>query len=494
MCSVPGLANREAPEGDADYAGCRDSFKSTSGGTKFLGKKLVSWSSKKQDCTSLSTTEAEYCKVVVYGGMEHGFLIQKGSGGGRDTSVGVASAVKEGVTPSVVDMMVEMERLSSLEDTTVRGSFLPISRPVTTTAGIPYLVKLHGVPVTAFSKDGLSVIATKLGTPLMIDSYTFDMCMQSWGREDHYICNVHVEYEWKPPRCASCKIFGHIHEECLKNIGTGEKKTLKKPSQTSQATASSTGNKKKGVEPTIEVSNSNPFEVLNLVDNDVELGTNRGTTNLVNNGATSSGSSFMNVDNSSTSTIPIIDKIMKFEELLTSGQAILMDEVDNTLKKVKFPSDYDSEDEVASVDNDMAHFLALERIRRDLSRETLIDKVEVLRQAIIDLVMQCTTLPATQASLKRSLFHFSRSTTCFYRLSHSEIVDIEKKSFTPRGIQDYLKAKDQDIKFKDKDVKIKIKIQDHKHAKGTAKEFPRIQGSKIRDVTKSEAISEMTTP
>ncbi|GJW59569.1 retrovirus-related pol polyprotein from transposon TNT 1-94 [Tanacetum coccineum] len=43
---------------DANYAGCRDSFKSTSDGTQFLGKKLVSWSSKKQDCTALSTMEA----------------------------------------------------------------------------------------------------------------------------------------------------------------------------------------------------------------------------------------------------------------------------------------------------------------------------------------------------------------------------------------------------------------------------------------------------
>ncbi|GKB24514.1 hypothetical protein Tco_0863915 [Tanacetum coccineum] len=91
-------------------------------------------------------------------------------------------------------------------------------------------------------------------------------------------------------------------------------------------TSSSSSNKKKGVVPTVEVSNSNPFEVLNLVDNDVELGTNRETTNLVYNGATSSGSSFMNVDNSSTHTTPIIDKIRKFEELLTSGQAILVDE------------------------------------------------------------------------------------------------------------------------------------------------------------------------
>nr|GFB55902.1 uncharacterized mitochondrial protein AtMg00810-like [Tanacetum cinerariifolium] len=38
---------------DADYARCKDTFKSTSGGAQFLGEKLVSWSSKKQDCTKL---------------------------------------------------------------------------------------------------------------------------------------------------------------------------------------------------------------------------------------------------------------------------------------------------------------------------------------------------------------------------------------------------------------------------------------------------------
>ncbi|GJY84283.1 retrovirus-related pol polyprotein from transposon TNT 1-94 [Tanacetum coccineum] len=34
---------------DADYAGCKDTFKSTSSGTQFLGEKLLSWSSKKQE-------------------------------------------------------------------------------------------------------------------------------------------------------------------------------------------------------------------------------------------------------------------------------------------------------------------------------------------------------------------------------------------------------------------------------------------------------------
>nr|GEW12681.1 hypothetical protein [Tanacetum cinerariifolium] len=129
--------------------------------------------------------------------------------------------------------------------------------------------------------DGLSVIATKLGTPLMLDSYTADNVVVAMPRireEGHYTCNVRVEYEWEPPRCSSCKVFGHIHEECPKNKGAGEKKTVNKPSQTSR------------------------------VDNDVEFGTNGGTTNLVNNGATSSGSSFMNTDNDGefASNTPIV--------------------------------------------------------------------------------------------------------------------------------------------------------------------------------------------
>nr|GEW88171.1 integrase, catalytic region, zinc finger, CCHC-type, peptidase aspartic, catalytic [Tanacetum cinerariifolium] len=45
---------------DADHAGCIDSRKSTSGGIQFLGDKLVSWMSKKQNCTAMSSAKAEY--------------------------------------------------------------------------------------------------------------------------------------------------------------------------------------------------------------------------------------------------------------------------------------------------------------------------------------------------------------------------------------------------------------------------------------------------
>nr|GEV47467.1 retrovirus-related Pol polyprotein from transposon TNT 1-94 [Tanacetum cinerariifolium] len=45
---------------DANQAGCRDTRCSTSGSAQFLGDKLVSWSSKKQNSTAISSTKAEY--------------------------------------------------------------------------------------------------------------------------------------------------------------------------------------------------------------------------------------------------------------------------------------------------------------------------------------------------------------------------------------------------------------------------------------------------
>ncbi|GJX97545.1 cytokinin dehydrogenase 3-like protein [Tanacetum coccineum] len=345
----------------------------------------------------------------------------------EDTPVGVAFAVQEGVTPSVVDMTVEIGKQYSLDDTTVLESFPPLSKPVTTTAGnapaiserfanttycfflgkkVAYpvvanyvrntwgkyglvrsmfssstelfsfqfssmdgldamlenvWVKLHGVPVTAFSEDGLNAIATKLGTPLMLDSYTSDMCMESWGRSSYarVMVELKADVELKDNIVVAMpKITREGHYTC-NNTGAGEKKTVKKPSQTSRGVpvgpkmgfkphkeynieyqpvtkkpnASSSGNKKKGVEPTIEVSNSNPFDILNSVDNDEEFGTNGGTNNLVNNEAISSGSFFMNIDNDGecASNTPIGAKIDKIERQIGEGKLRLLDNDGNPL-------------------------------------------------------------------------------------------------------------------------------------------------------------------
>ncbi|GJU57827.1 hypothetical protein Tco_1235593 [Tanacetum coccineum] len=45
---------------DADHVVCQDTRKSTSGSMKLLSDRLVSWSSKKQKSTAISSTKAEY--------------------------------------------------------------------------------------------------------------------------------------------------------------------------------------------------------------------------------------------------------------------------------------------------------------------------------------------------------------------------------------------------------------------------------------------------
>ncbi|GJR69741.1 hypothetical protein Tco_0015806 [Tanacetum coccineum] len=94
-------------------------------------------------------------------------------------------------------------------------------------------------------------------------------------KEGHYTCNVRVEYEWKPR--------------------AGEKKTVMKPSQASRGVP---------VSPKIDFKPQKEYRPVtkkpntsSSVDNDVEFDTNGGTSNLGNNEATPSESSFMNIDN-----------------------------------------------------------------------------------------------------------------------------------------------------------------------------------------------------
>ncbi|GJY51802.1 hypothetical protein Tco_0442649 [Tanacetum coccineum] len=226
--------------------------------------------------------------------MERGFLSQKGSRVGRgikekNVSDSNIKVVKDHVVPSVIvatgntreenigqsstgpttsqsgpDVLFASLLKESIRVVSERyanssyGFFLGKRNPDVNlmkedVVNVSVWVKLHGVHVTAFTEDGLSVIAMKIELiEIQADvelKDTIVVAMPKLTGDGFYTCTVHVEYEWKPPS---------------KKYRPDSKKPTANPS----------GNTKKGVEPTKEVSNSNPFDVLNSVDNDVELGTN----------------------------------------------------------------------------------------------------------------------------------------------------------------------------------------------------------------------------
>ncbi|GJW71741.1 putative RNA-directed DNA polymerase [Tanacetum coccineum] len=183
-------------------------------------------------------------------------------------------------------------------------------------------VKLHGVPATTFSEDGLSVIATKLALiEIRADEelkYTIVVAMPQLVREGFYTCTNRVEYEWKPPRCACCKIFGHVQDECPKKIDSGMAKNLKKPSQSPR-----------GVLVGLKVG----FKPAKQVYRTVFKKTNANTS-----------------ENKKKDVEPTKEKVT------------LVDDEDKPLEKVDSSDDHDSEDEVESVDNEMASFFASKKV------------------------------------------------------------------------------------------------------------------------------------
>nr|GFA22526.1 hypothetical protein [Tanacetum cinerariifolium] len=121
----------------------------------------------------------------------------------------------------------------------------------------PVWVKMNHVPIAAYSEVGLSLITTQIGCPIMLDSYTSNMCVRSWGKNEyamsgaslaqrwnlpdsalievsadrdlmesiviaillgkgkgHTLATIEIEYEWKPPVCSICKIFDPTNDKC----------------------------------------------------------------------------------------------------------------------------------------------------------------------------------------------------------------------------------------------------------------------------------------
>nr|GEU37628.1 hypothetical protein [Tanacetum cinerariifolium] len=187
--------------------------------------------------------------------------------------------------------------------------------------GFPSLSKVTG---TVRSQDG----------SLKEDSYTNSMCLESWGRSNYArilieidVCNdfgdnlvmavpnlegtgytkeiIRVEHEWKPPRCSTCFIFGHLLDHFPKSptrvMNKMDKRGEPKMNQfVGKRNVLTLGN------DTFSLSNS--FKALNVgnsVSEEVETGNKASTSGVQEEGQ------------SSTS---LVEKINMFEKQLREGE------------------------------------------------------------------------------------------------------------------------------------------------------------------------------
>ncbi|GKC53581.1 RNA-directed DNA polymerase, eukaryota, reverse transcriptase zinc-binding domain protein [Tanacetum coccineum] len=82
---------------------------------------------------------------------------------------------------------------------------------------LPCWIKLHNVPLEAWTSNGISAIASGLGKSLIIDKTTtkkIEICYKNNDKRTKCSKFVKVEYSWKPPKCCECKVFGHTENTC----------------------------------------------------------------------------------------------------------------------------------------------------------------------------------------------------------------------------------------------------------------------------------------
>nr|GEY56206.1 hypothetical protein [Tanacetum cinerariifolium] len=90
---------------------------------------------------------------------------------------------------------------------------------------------MYNVPVLAYSEDGLSLLATQIGKPIMLDAFTSSMCMESWGRISFARALIEIDVAVGLKKEVSMAIpaeegDGHIKERGF--LDSGDKKKKKK--------------------------------------------------------------------------------------------------------------------------------------------------------------------------------------------------------------------------------------------------------------------------
>ncbi|GKB64555.1 hypothetical protein Tco_0920741 [Tanacetum coccineum] len=151
---------------------------------------------------------------------------------------------------------------------------------------------------------------------------TIVIAMPKLVGEGFYMCTIRVEYDWKP---SGVQVGPKVRLKPVKQVY--------KPDFNKNNASTSGKNKQVGLSM---VSNSNPFDALNSVENDDDLGTYGGNSQLTGKGS-------LTVAPVSSNTTPIVEKINKLERKILDGKLMFVDDDGKMLYK---------DDSMVSVDSD----------------------------------------------------------------------------------------------------------------------------------------------
>ncbi|GJX59704.1 ESKIMO 1-like protein [Tanacetum coccineum] len=232
-------------------------------------------------------------------------------------------------------------------------------------------MKFYDVPLVSYTSDGISLIVMKIGTPVMLDSYTNSICLVSWGWSSYArvlikinACNdfsdnmamaipnlegtgytketIRIEYKWKPPRCNTCLIFGHSFNDCLKAPKRVVNRMDKDKCQTFGADD----------EGFIEVKKKKSGGMSNSPKMTPFVGTNKASTLGYNKESPNNKGYYFEYTRGGKNIYPYSRK----------DKLVLVDDNGKPLEKVDYPVNSDSDDEVEPVENKTINFLVSNRV------------------------------------------------------------------------------------------------------------------------------------
>ncbi|GJU47432.1 retrovirus-related pol polyprotein from transposon TNT 1-94 [Tanacetum coccineum] len=147
---------------DADHVGCQDTRRSTSGSAQFLGDRLVSWPLKKKK--ALLSLNQRYLPrdipIVILEALRHDIKRSK---------------VRMGIIPTKTELALEQSQQGTSNEVLVSIEGVEEGKRINIRVILYSIHSDDGNPSSANIKQALR-------TPLLLDTFTSSMCVESWGR------------------------------------------------------------------------------------------------------------------------------------------------------------------------------------------------------------------------------------------------------------------------------------------------------------------------